>query len=105
LPALKDSVTACRKRPALLHDFGKEKFLLSIKRVFRPSLAATDSAPKKLLVEPPEIATLRNMSTDRALWRVANRDLKIGTVIDIGASDGRWSRVCAKHYPTGVTST
>jgi FkbM family methyltransferase len=39
------------------------------------------------------------MSTDRALWRVANRDLQIGTVIDIGASDGRWSDVCAKHYP------
>jgi FkbM family methyltransferase len=55
--------------------------------------------PEKLLVEPPEIATLRAMSTDRALWRVANRDLEIGTVIDIGASDGRWSNVCAKHYP------
>ena len=39
------------------------------------------------------------MSTDRALWRVANRDLEIGTVIDVGASDGRWSGVCAKHYP------
>ena len=39
------------------------------------------------------------MSTDRALWRVANRDLEIGTVIDVGASDGRWSDVCAKHYP------
>ena len=61
--------------------------------------AATDSSPEKLLGEPPEIATLRAMSTDRALWRVANRDLEIGTVIDIGASDGRWSNVCAKHYP------
>jgi hypothetical protein len=39
-----------------------------------------------LLVEPPEAATLRAMSTDRALWRVTNRE--IGTVIDIGASDG-----------------
>ena len=39
------------------------------------------------------------MSTDRALWRVASRDLEIGTVIDIGASDGRWSEVCAKYYP------
>ena len=54
---------------------------------------------KKLLVEPPEIVTLHAMSTDRALWRVANRDLHIGTLIDIGASDGRWSDVCAKHYP------
>jgi FkbM family methyltransferase len=73
--------------------------LFSIKRILRPSPTATNSSPEKLLVEPPEITTLRAMSTDRALWRVANRDLEIGTVIDIGASDGRWSDVCAKHYP------
>ena len=54
---------------------------------------------KKFLVEPPEIVTLHAMSTDRALWRVANRDFQIGTMIDIGASDGRWPDVCAKHYP------
>jgi FkbM family methyltransferase len=87
------------KKTASLRDLGKEQFLFSVKRIFRPSPAATDSSPEKLLVEPPEIATLRAMSTDRALWRVANRDLEIGTVIDIGASDGRWSDVCAKHYP------
>ena len=73
--------------------------MFSIKRIIRPSPAAPDSPPEKLLVEPPESVTLRAMSTDRALWRVANRDLEIGTVIDIGASDGRWSDVCAKHYP------
>jgi hypothetical protein len=80
-----------------LRDLGEEQFLVSIKRIFRPSPAATDSSPEKLLGEPPEIATLRAMSTDRALWRVANRDLEISTVIDVGASDGRWSNVCAKH--------
>ena len=73
--------------------------MLSMKRIFRPSPPATDPSPEKLPVQPPEIVTLRAMSTDRALWRVANRDLEIGTVIDIGASDGRWSGVCAKHYP------
>jgi len=73
--------------------------LFSIKQIFRPPPAATDPSPEKLPVEPPEIVTLRAMSTDRALRRVANRDLEIGTVIDIGASDGRWSGVCAKHYP------
>jgi hypothetical protein len=87
------------KKTASLRDLGKEQFLFSIKRIFRPSPAATGSSPEKLLVEPPEAATLRAMSTDRALWRVTNRDLEIGTVIDIGASDGRWSDVCAKHYP------
>jgi len=73
--------------------------LFSMKRIFRPSPAATDPSPEKLPVEPPKIVTLRAMSTDRVLWRVANRDLEIGTVIDIGASNGRWSDVCAKHYP------
>ena len=73
--------------------------MFSIKRILRPSPTATNSSPEKLLVEPSEITTLRAMSTDRALWRVANRDLQIGTVIDIGACDGRWSDVCAKHYP------
>jgi hypothetical protein len=87
------------KNTSSLRILKKEQFLFSIKRIFRPSPAATDSAPEKSLVEPPEIVTLRAMSTDRALWRVANRDLEIGTVIDIGASDGRWSDVCAKHYP------
>ena len=50
-------------------------------------------------MEPPEITTLRAMSTDRALWRVANRDLEIGTVIDIGASDGRWSDSLRETLP------
>jgi hypothetical protein len=47
----------------------------------------------------PSIVTLRSMSTDRALWRLAGRGLDINTVIDIGASDSRWSAVCEKHYP------
>lgn len=56
--------------------------------------------PSEVLVaEPPEIVMLHSMSTDRALWRLAGRELEIGTVIDIGASDGRWSAVCEKHYP------
>jgi len=38
-----------------------------MKRIFRPSPAATDPSPEKLPVEPPEIVTLRAMSTDRAL--------------------------------------
>jgi len=53
-----------------LRDLGKEQFLFSIKRIFRPSPAATGSSPEKLLVEPPEAATLRAMSTEpRALAR------------------------------------
>lgn len=62
-----------------------------------PPLAA--EPPEAIVVEAPEIVTLRSMSTDRALWRVAGRELNIGTVIDVGASDGRWSAVCEKHFP------
>jgi len=67
--------------------------LFSMKRIFRPSPAATDPSPEKLPVEPPEIVTLRAMSTDRALWRVANRDLEIGTgsISELPTGGGRAS--------------
>lgn len=55
--------------------------------------------PAPLVAESPEIITLRSMSTDRALWRVAGRGLEIATVIDVGASNGMWSAVCERHYP------
>ena len=35
-----------------------------------------------------------------ALQRCKNRGIKINTVIDIGASDGRWSRKCMESYPS-----
>jgi hypothetical protein len=59
------------------------------------------ASPPPLVAEPPEanmadpleVVTLRGMSTDRALWRVAARRLDIGTVVDVGASNGMWSAV------------
>jgi FkbM family methyltransferase len=62
-----------------------------------PSHAA--ELPEAQVADPPEIVTLHSMSTDRALWRLAGRGLDINTVIDIGASDGRWSAVCEMHFP------
>jgi FkbM family methyltransferase len=42
----------------------------------------------------------RNLFTmDRALGRVSKRGLLINTVIDVGASDGRWSQNCMRFFP------
>ena len=39
------------------------------------------------------------LSLDAALSRFWARDIPIGTVIDIGASDGRWSLTVKKYFP------
>ena len=39
------------------------------------------------------------LSLDAALSRFRARDIPIGTVIDIGASDGRWSLTVNKYFP------
>jgi FkbM family methyltransferase len=38
-------------------------------------------------------------SMEGALFRCKKRRLEINTVIDVGASDGRWSRLCMKYFP------
>lgn len=48
----------------------------------------------------PEQLTFSAMSTDRALYRINQRGMSIGTVIDVGASNGMWSEVCERHFPT-----
>mgnify|MGYP000138237675 CR=1 FL=1 len=40
-----------------------------------------------------------NFSMEAAISRVRERGIDINTVIDIGASDGRWSEKCMKYYP------
>ncbi len=40
-----------------------------------------------------------SMSLQAALHRVCARPLTINTVIDVGASDGRWSEVAMKFFP------
>lgn len=39
------------------------------------------------------------LSLDAALSRFRARDIPIATVIDVGASDGRWSLSVKKHFP------
>ena len=36
---------------------------------------------------------------DQALSRIRGRDLTVQTIIDVGASDGRWSIMAKKHWP------
>lgn len=38
-------------------------------------------------------------SMEKALKRCKDNRFKFSTIIDIGASDGRWSEVCMKFYP------
>jgi len=49
---------------------------------------------KKETQQPKNMFTL-----DRALGRAAMRQPGIRTVIDVGASDGRWSENCLKFFP------
>jgi FkbM family methyltransferase len=41
--------------------------------------------------------TLHTM--DAVLRRCRDRGLEISTVLDVGASNGRWSEICLRHYP------
>lgn len=38
-------------------------------------------------------------STARALERITDRGIKVGTVIDVGASNGSWSETCMRYLP------
>ncbi len=42
---------------------------------------------------------MENLSADAGLARAKYRGTLINTVIDIGASDGRWSKMAMKYYP------
>ncbi|MBP9134884.1 MAG: FkbM family methyltransferase [Saprospiraceae bacterium] len=40
-----------------------------------------------------------DLTMNGALSRCLERGVKVNTVIDVGASDGSWTRDCLKHYP------
>lgn len=50
-------------------------------------------------LEQPEIIAFHAASTARALERIVGRGLDIGTVIDVGASNGMWSEVAENYLP------
>ena len=50
--------------------------------------------PNKVYVSKDKLFTMKS-----ALLRCTERGIKINTVIDVGASDGRWSKLCMNAYP------
>lgn len=44
-------------------------------------------------------AVFQTTATEKALERIRSRELTIKTMIDIGASDGSWSRMALRHWP------
>lgn len=44
------------------------------------------------------IDSMGSMTTETAIYRERARETVINTVIDIGASDGRWSKMVFRHY-------
>jgi FkbM family methyltransferase len=122
LASLRDHVIGSgRTRDALVREvlaYRQEALLPTWKRIYRrlvgrlpdpaplaeaaatPSAVPAPAAPATAAPsEVPETATFRAMSTDRALWRIGRRGLEVGTVIDVGASNGMWSAVCERHLP------
>lgn len=98
---LAEEVTRLRAEVAVpLRTRLKERLLRGPRRLGfeAPPRAVGATAPTRG-EEAPETAVFRTMSTDRALWRILRRGLEVGTVIDVGASNGMWSEVCRAHLP------
>jgi FkbM family methyltransferase len=58
-----------------------------------------DKKDDKENTKTPEWAVFYTASTDRALERIVKRGMRIGSIIDVGASNGSWSKVCQRHFP------
>lgn len=66
----------------------------AVVRSMGDALRAAGIAPESMQRTIAEL-----LSTDRALARFAARGGRVGTVIDVGASNGMWSEVCMRHFP------
>ncbi len=65
----------------------------------KPVIINSSSAPFQVADDPPETIAFRAASTVRALERIASRGIEIGTVIDIGASNGMWTAAAMPILP------
>ena len=54
---------------------------------------------KKTGYELVRVGIQNQYSMEGGLFRCTHRGLRINTVVDIGASDGSWSRLCRKYLP------
>jgi FkbM family methyltransferase len=72
-----------------------------INRLLKPTgfrfsrLAAPPETPR-----PHPSPAASNVSLDAALSRISARGLDVNTVIDVGASDGMWTRVVRQYFPS-----
>ncbi len=69
-----------------------------IKRIIKDLLRKRGYEIKKIgqkTIHAPK----NKFSMEEGFKRCLKRGIKINTVIDIGASDGRWTEVCMKYYP------
>jgi FkbM family methyltransferase len=82
----------------------KERILRGPRKLdFAPPMASAVPAATPRPVpgeEPAETVVFKAMSTERALARIARRGLEVGTVIDVGASNGMWSEACRRQLTT-----
>jgi FkbM family methyltransferase len=75
-----------------------KRLIATARAVYRGAYApGIDGIPPE--PETPEALALQSMGVEHALQRTARRGLSIGTVIDVGASDGRWSEACKLYVP------
>lgn len=66
------------------------------KRPSPPSAAALPTPASDIRIAPQPSSKI---SLSAALKRISDRRLEIGTVIDVGASNGIWSGQCEKFWP------
>ncbi len=97
IKALEQRVIAAEKPPPGIRGLMR-RIQLRLASDGAPAPAAKQN-PASTQADAPETLAFHSMSTDRALWRCVRRGLSIGTVIDVGASNGMWSAVCERHLP------
>ncbi len=70
-----------------------------IKKGINDALGLFGYQIQKVKKAEPVVQPVAEASMFEALNRCKSRGLNVSTVIDVGASDGSWSRECIKYYP------
>lgn len=70
-----------------------------IKRLIKSYLAKRGYEIRKARPKVPPLRQPSKFTMHSALERSKKRGVEVSTVIDVGASDGRWSRDCLKFFP------
>jgi len=70
-----------------------------IKRLIKAYLAKRGYEIRRAKPKVPHLRQANHFTMQAALGRSRKRGVEVATVIDVGASDGRWSRDCLKFFP------